>query len=109
MTIRTLLTATAVFTLIVSHASAARAAMTVEDAVRLALQKNSRVVNSQATVLDAKSGAYSAWSGVLPRVTGSLTRFQSKTDNQVGRRLGIDRFHRLIHVAYRPVRGNVGS
>lgn len=88
MTIRTLLTATtAVVALLALPAPAARAVMTVDDAVRLALQKNSRIVSSQAGVLDARSGAYSAWSGVLPRVTGSVSRFNTWTDAEVGRRL----------------------
>lgn len=88
MKIRTLPAATAAaLTLLALHAPVVRAALTVDDAVRLALEKNTRVVVSQANLLDAKGGEYSAWSGVLPRISGSVTRFQSRTDDQVGSRL----------------------
>jgi len=59
--------------------------LTADQAVKLALQHNSQIVQSNASVLDARSGMWSAYSGVLPHVsaggtrTGSLTRESSGT------------------------------
>jgi outer membrane protein TolC len=59
----------------------AQAAVTVDDAVRMALEKSSRVVAAEASVLDARSGVQRAYAGVLPRVGASLSRSGSSTDN----------------------------
>jgi outer membrane protein TolC len=57
---------------------AARAAradlLTADQAVQLALQHGPDVQLAGANVLDAKSGLYGAYSGVLPHVTASVSR-----------------------------------
>ena len=65
-------------------ATAAAQPLTADRAVQLALQNSSQVVLARANVLDARAGTYSAWSGVLPRVTASLTRTGSLTENEPG-------------------------
>jgi len=64
--------------------AAAQDLMTADAAVRIALQNNPQVVTSRADVLNAKSGVYSAYGGVLPRVTGSWSRSGSWTSNTRG-------------------------
>jgi len=63
---------------------AAAPPLTADAAVQLALQHNSQVINSQADVLQARSGVYGAYSGVLPRVSASISRTGSWQDNSVG-------------------------
>ena len=58
--------------------------LTADGAVKLALQKNPQVVNSAASVLDAKSGLFSSISGIAPRVSASLSRSGSWTRNNSG-------------------------
>ena len=58
--------------------------LTAERAVQIALQKSTQVINAEATVLDARSGLYSAYSLLLPRVSAGLTRSGSWTDHNVG-------------------------
>jgi outer membrane protein TolC len=63
----------------------ARAEMlTAEKAVQLALKNNLDAVRAEASVLDARGGLYSAYSSILPNVSGSLTRVSSKTTNETG-------------------------
>jgi outer membrane protein len=61
--------------------------LTADRAVQIALEKNPQVVNARASVLDARSGLYSSYSGVIPRVGASLSRNGSWTDHQSGSRL----------------------
>ncbi|MCE9626733.1 MAG: TolC family protein, partial [Candidatus Eisenbacteria bacterium] len=66
-------------------ATAAHAApLTADEAVRIALQKNSAVIQSQASALSARSGLWSAYSRVLPSVDGDLNRSGSFTGSSVG-------------------------
>lgn len=58
--------------------------LTAEGAVQIALSKNPQVVNSTASVLDAKSSVYSSVAGVAPRVSASLSRSGSWTRNNSG-------------------------
>ena len=58
--------------------------LTADGAVQIALQKNPQVVNSRASVLDAKSSFYSSVAGVAPRVSASLSRSGSWTRNNSG-------------------------
>lgn len=68
-----------------AFASAAAAApLTAEDAVRIALQKNGAVIQSQAGALSARGGLWSAYSQVLPAVTGSVDRGGSFTGSSSG-------------------------
>lgn len=55
-------------------AGTARAVMTADDAVKIALQKNSQIIGADASVLDAKSGVYGAYSGILPSLNFRLSR-----------------------------------
>ncbi len=56
--------------------------LTADRAVEIALTRNSQIVTSAADVLDARSGVYGAASGMLPRVTASVSRSGAFTDNQ---------------------------
>jgi outer membrane protein len=62
----------------------AQAPLTADRAVRLALERNSQVINANADVLSARSTAYGAWSAVLPSVSASLTRSGSQIRHQRG-------------------------
>jgi outer membrane protein len=48
--------------------------LTADKAVSMALQRNTQVVLARATVEQARAGLYSAWSGVLPHLSVSLSR-----------------------------------
>lgn len=60
---------------------AGAALLTADDAVRAALKNNSQVIGAEADVLGAKGSMWSAYSGVLPNVSGSVTRFNNSTEN----------------------------
>ena len=60
-------------------AGAAAEPLTAEQAVQMALQKNTQIVQAEAAVLDARGGLYGAYAGVLPSLRGSLSRFNSIT------------------------------
>lgn len=64
--------------------AAAAAPLTADDAIRIALQKNSAVIQSQANTLSARSGLWSAYSRVLPSVDGDLNRSGSFTGSSLG-------------------------
>ena len=55
-------------------ANAARAAFTVDDAVKLALDRSSRIVGAEASLVDAQGGLYRSYSGILPQVQVSGSR-----------------------------------
>lgn len=55
-------------------ATVASAALTVEDAVKMALAKSSQLIGAEASVLDARGGLYSSYSGILPRVSADYVR-----------------------------------
>ncbi len=48
--------------------------LTADRAVELALRKNTQIVQSEASLLESRSGLWSAYSGVLPRVSASYAR-----------------------------------
>ena len=56
--------------------------LTADAAVQTALRKSPDVVNARANVLDARSGLYSAYSGVMPRVSATGSRSGSFTDHE---------------------------
>ena len=58
--------------------------LTVDRAVEIALRRSSSVVNAEASVLDARSGLYGAYSGILPRLSADLTRGGQWTKNSTG-------------------------
>ena len=79
------------------------APLTADDAVKIALQRSTSIINSEASVLDAKSGVWSAYSGVLPNVSANYNYTKSVTDPQdrrlphhagdPARRIARHRFH----------------
>src|SRR5438552_3482241 len=58
--------------------------LTADRAVKVALEKNTDVVNAEASILDARGGLYGAYSGLLPHISGSATRDASWTNHSVG-------------------------
>ncbi len=58
--------------------------LTADQAVKIALQHNSQVIQSNASVLDARSGMWSAYSGVLPHVSAGASRSGSLTRESSG-------------------------
>jgi outer membrane protein TolC len=66
--------------------------LTADQAVKIALQHNTQVIQSNASILDARSGMWSAYSGVLPHVSVGGTRSGSVlTETQLCMRLDRDR------------------
>jgi outer membrane protein len=55
----------------------AAAPLTADEAVKIALQHNTQVVNSQASLLDARAGMWRAYAGVLPTLSASVVRSRS--------------------------------
>ena len=60
--------------------AASASAMTADEAVKIALQKSGDIVRSDASVLNARSGLWGAYSGVLPSITleGSRGGFNTR-------------------------------
>lgn len=56
--------------------------LTADRAVQLALRQSSQSIQAEAGVLDAKSRRWSAYSGILPRISADYARTGSFTDNQ---------------------------
>ena len=65
---------------VLGAAQARAATLTVDGAVELALQHSSQMVQAEAGVLDAKSGLYGAYSGILPSVNFSYSRSNFVSD-----------------------------
>ncbi|MFI5370166.1 MAG: TolC family protein [Candidatus Eisenbacteria bacterium] len=63
---------------------AAADVLTVDDAVRIALQNSPSLKNAGANVMDAHGAVQSAYSGMLPHVSASVTRFGQNVSNQTG-------------------------
>ena len=51
--------------------------LTVDDAVKMALEYSSQIIGSEASVVDARSGLYRSYSGVLPQVSITASRSAS--------------------------------
>src|SRR5262245_51485680 len=60
------------------------APLTADEAVKVALNKSGLVIGARAGVLSAKGSVYSAYSGVLPNVSASLSRSESRSTNETG-------------------------
>lgn len=60
------------------------APLTASDAVRIALQHSTQMVQAQANVLTGRSGLWSAYSGVLPSLSVDASRTGSFTDHTSG-------------------------
>ncbi len=67
---------------VVLSGRAVAAPLTADDAVKIALARSTSIINSEASILDAKSGLWSAYSGVLPSVSASYNYTKSVTDPQ---------------------------
>lgn len=79
--------AAAASALLLWWATASAQVLTVERAVQLALERNSQIINANAGVLDAKSGLYGAYAGVLPQFSAGFSRAGTRTDKQTGSQL----------------------
>ncbi len=62
-----------------SHAASA-APLTADEAVQLALKRNTQAISAEASVLDARGGLWGAYSGVLPSVTANYSHTRTVTD-----------------------------
>ncbi len=65
-------------------AGAGATTMTADDAVKLAMDRSGLVVGARAGVTSARGSLYSAWGGVLPNLTASLTRSETRSTNETG-------------------------
>jgi outer membrane protein len=65
-------------------AAAIAAPLTADEAVRIALQKSPAILQSQASVLSARSGLWSAYSRVMPSLSADANRDGSFTREQSG-------------------------
>lgn len=70
---------TPILTLTLAHTASA-ADLTADEAVRLALQRNAQAISAEASVLDARSGLWGAYAGVLPSVSANYNYTRSVTD-----------------------------
>lgn len=61
-------------------AAASAQPLTADRAVEIALRNSPQLIQAEAGVLDARSGLYGAYSGILPHVGASVTRFNSVTE-----------------------------
>ena len=64
--------------------AAAQPVLTADDAVKMALQRNSQIINSNADLLSARGSLYRAYSGVLPKVSAGLVHSGSWNENKPG-------------------------
>lgn len=60
------------------------AALTADEAVKIALEKSTQIINAEAGIRDAKGGLYGAYGGVIPSLALSLSRTDSRTENSTG-------------------------
>ena len=60
------------------------ATLAVEDAVKIALERSTQIINANANIQDAKGGVYGGYGGIIPTLSLSYTRQVSHTDNFVG-------------------------
>ena len=58
--------------------------LTADRAVQIALQKSTEIVNARASVYDARSTLYGAYSGIMPSVQGAWSRSVSRIDDVSG-------------------------
>ncbi len=67
--------------LAVASASPARSAdLTADEAVRIALLRNSQAISAEASVLDARGGLWGAYAGVLPSVSANYSYTRTVAD-----------------------------
>lgn len=58
--------------------------LTADQAVEIALKRSSQILGAEAGVLDARSGLYGAYSGILPRIDASVSRSGIWQDERTG-------------------------
>src|SRR5262245_49168939 len=58
--------------------------LTVDMAVKLALERSSSIIGSEASVVDARGGLYRSYSGILPQVQISANRSVSIQEQRRG-------------------------
>jgi outer membrane protein len=64
--------------------AAAQPVLTADDAVKMALRRNSQIVNADAAVLGARGALYGAYAGALPHLSAGLSRSGSRADKASG-------------------------
>ena len=62
----------------------AAAPLTADEAVKIALLHSTRAIQAEASMLDARSSLWGAYSGVLPSLSADYTRQGSWTKNETG-------------------------
>lgn len=67
-----------------STGAAAQPLLTADGAVKMALERNSQIINANAGLLSARGGLYGAYAGVLPRLSAGLTRSASRVEQATG-------------------------
>jgi outer membrane protein TolC len=77
----------AVLSLIGAARTASAETLTADKAVELALKRSTAAINADLGVLDARSGLYGAYSGVLPSISAGLTRSGSLSTHNTGSQL----------------------
>ncbi len=77
---RPVLSALALALALLSPSPTRAADLTADEAVRLALQRNSQAVSAEASVLDARGGLWGAYAGVLPSISANYNYTRSVTD-----------------------------
>src|SRR5262245_28218285 len=70
--------------LMLAAAPARAQVLTAERAVAIALLHSPGAHEAQANVLDARSGLFNAYSGILPHLSADATRDGQWTTNQIG-------------------------
>src|SRR5207244_7692131 len=66
--------------------SAPRGPLTIDEAVKLALANNSQIIGAEASVLDAQSGIYHSYSGILPSISLDASRSMDRSIQTRGTR-----------------------
>jgi outer membrane protein TolC len=59
----------------------AGAALTADEAVKVALRTNTQIINARAGILDARSGMLGAWSALLPSLSVAGVKSESQTED----------------------------
>lgn len=70
--------------LVFGTAAASAQVMTAENAVKIALERSTRAVGAEASIIDAKAGMYDAYSRMLPQLRASWSRSGTWLDHSSG-------------------------
>ena len=66
--------------ILLAAAPASAAPLTADEAVKIALQRNTQIIQAEANLITARSGMWSAYSGVLPTLSAGVSRTGTFTD-----------------------------